>query len=437
MNKKIFSLCSIGLLVISCFPISAFSESITDSSSAPSIVEESQETMDSSEEATAETEESATEETEISSETQETTTETTTTSTDESQLGASPETRPSFEENETGASTERAPEIPEKAAKNDSSAFSDRTIIKTKDTEAFILSLGEQARTVAQEHDLFASIMLAQAILESGSGTSKLSQEPHYNLFGIKGEYEGQKVVFSTYEDSDEGYYKIEAAFRSYPSYEASFEDYAKLLKQGVLWNEHIYQNVWKSQAGTYQHAAKALTGTYATDRAYGDKLIRLIEAYELDRYDREKPEQLELEKEGTSTSAAISTELTLPPYNQVNYDSRNQYAAGNCTQYVYNRITQLGGSIDLDMGNGNQWDNTGRSRNYLVSATPKVGTAACFQRGVLFAHPVYGHVAFVERINPDGSVLLSEMNVLGIGIVSFRTLTAGEAAKLTYITPK
>ncbi|MFX3718731.1 glucosaminidase domain-containing protein, partial [Streptococcus suis] len=63
------------------------------------------------------------------------------------------------------------------------------TVSKTKKTEEFIQEIGESARKVAKDKNLYASVMIAQAILESGSGNSKLSQKPNYNLFGIKGDY--------------------------------------------------------------------------------------------------------------------------------------------------------------------------------------------------------------------------------------------------------
>ena len=59
-------------------------------------------------------------------------------------------------------------------------------------TDYFISQIGEPARQLGQDNDLYASVMIAQAILESGSGQSGLSGEPHYNLFGIKGHYDGQ-----------------------------------------------------------------------------------------------------------------------------------------------------------------------------------------------------------------------------------------------------
>lgn len=101
-------------------------------------------------------------------------------------------------------------------------------------TEAFISQIGESARQLGQENDLYASVMIAQAILESGSGQSGLSSYPHYNLFGIKGSYAGQSAVMQTWEDDGAGNaYTINDAFRSYPSYYESLQDYVAVLKQG------------------------------------------------------------------------------------------------------------------------------------------------------------------------------------------------------------
>ena len=47
--------------------------------------------------------------------------------------------------------------------------------------------------------------MIAQAILESGSGESQLAKEPYYNLFGVKGSFQGNSVSFSTQEADQRG----------------------------------------------------------------------------------------------------------------------------------------------------------------------------------------------------------------------------------------
>lgn len=75
--------------------------------------------------------------------------------------------------------------------------------------------------------------MIAQAILESGSGNSSLASEPNYNLFGIKGKYKDQGVTFQTLEQDNVGAsFQITSEFRKYPSYKESLEDYAKLIKK-------------------------------------------------------------------------------------------------------------------------------------------------------------------------------------------------------------
>lgn len=295
---------------------------------------------------------------------------------------------------------------------------------KDATTEEFIARIGEPARKIGQETNLFASVMIAQAILESGSGGSQLSQEPYNNLFGIKGEFEGQSVTLPTLEDDGSGnYYPTNAAFRVYPGPEESIRDYSKLFTDGVDWNPTIYKGAWKSEAGTYQKATQALTGVYATDTLYNQKLNGLIETYNLTQYDNEKGE--------------IVAGGDFEPYNNVNYDEDNRYAPLNCTQYAYNRITQLGGYVDLDMGNGADWGATGVAKGYEVSNTPKAGTAVSFAPGVLGADSTYGHVAFCEKVYEDGSILISEMNAVGLGVVSTRMISAEYAGMLTYITPK
>lgn len=149
-------------------------------------------------------------------------------------------------------------------------------------TQEFLNLAGERARQIAQERDLYASVMLAQAILESNSGRSTLSIGPHYNLFGIKGKYNGNSVKMKTWEDDGTGKaYYIDADFRVYPSWAASMYDYAALL------NSDFYARVRRSNAPTYQDATAALTGTYATDTAYGQKLNTIIEQYNLTAYDQ------------------------------------------------------------------------------------------------------------------------------------------------------
>lgn len=171
-----------------------------------------------------------------------------------------------------------------------SSSAGSVTYNANKDTQDFINEIGEVARKIGLENDLYASVMIAQAILESGSGSSELSSEPNYNLFGIKGEYNGQAVSYSTSEDDGKGnLYTIQSNFRKYPSYKESLEDYADLMKNGISGNSDFYKGVHKTNAETYKEATSYLTGKYATDIYYHEKLNGLIETYHLISFDKEK----------------------------------------------------------------------------------------------------------------------------------------------------
>lgn len=148
-------------------------------------------------------------------------------------------------------------------------------------TSEFIASIGESARQIAQENDLYASVMIAQAILESSNGQSALSQAPHYNYFGIKGSYNGNSVTMLTWEDDGFGNtYEIDEPFRSYGYISGSLYDYANLLRTST------YSGTWKSNTTSYTDAKAALTGLYATDTAYAYKLNSIIDIYGLTAYD-------------------------------------------------------------------------------------------------------------------------------------------------------
>ena len=170
------------------------------------------------------------------------------------------------------------------------------TTLGTTDTQVystnpFLNKIIPSATVIAAQNDLYASVMMAQAILESGWGRSALSMAPNYNLFGIKGNYEGESVNMRTLEDSGgQNYYPINAEFRKYPSYAESLQDYANLLVNGTSWNPTFYAGAWKSNAATYQDATAYLTGRYATDTAYSTKLNRIIAQYGLDQYDNYVP---------------------------------------------------------------------------------------------------------------------------------------------------
>lgn len=203
----------------------------------------------------------------------------------------------------------------------DSGTYTPKHYSLNATTEMFIAIIGEQARQLAQDNDLYASVMIAQAILESGSGNSKLAQAPNFNLFGIKGFYEGDSVVMRTTEyDSHGEPYTLLARFRAYDGYADSLADYADLLANGL---NGFYSGAWKSNAETPAEACDFLEGRYATSPTYSEKLQDLIATYDLERFD--KP--LKWEYVDTYEKQAVD-----PETGELMFDEENQPIMEECT---------------------------------------------------------------------------------------------------------
>lgn len=151
--------------------------------------------------------------------------------------------------------------------------------------KAFIKKIGPIAREVDKSYDLLPSITVAQACLESDYGQSALSQK-YNNLFGVKGTNPNTSAVLVTKEYENGKWINVKARFQIYDSYEASIRAHARLFQNGTTWNHKQYKHVLASK--NYKQQAKALvTDGYATDPNYSDKLINLIEQYNLAKYDK------------------------------------------------------------------------------------------------------------------------------------------------------
>ena len=146
----------------------------------------------------------------------------------------------------------------------------------------FISQIGEVAKIVADEYGIYASMMIAQAGLESGWGSSMLSQQAH-NLFGVKWSGKGNYVTMPTLEYYGGAYHTVNAPFAAYNTYYESLVGYATMIKTR-------FPKSTKSYSPTYQDAARNLRngiyGTYATDPYYASKLISVINTYGLYKYD-------------------------------------------------------------------------------------------------------------------------------------------------------
>jgi LysM repeat protein len=126
-------------------------------------------------------------------------------------------------------------------------------------------------------HGVPASITLAQGMLESGYGESKLAKSAN-NHFGIKcGNWTGKKV----YADDD----RPNECFRRYKSAFESFEDHSLFLS-----SKERYAFLFDLKTTDYKGWAHGLRKAgYATNNRYPDLLIKLIEQYELDQFDSKR----------------------------------------------------------------------------------------------------------------------------------------------------
>lgn len=145
--------------------------------------------------------------------------------------------------------------------------------------QIFIDEIASEAKQLQQETHLFASITIAQAILESDWGRSDLATEAN-NLFGIKGRHNNQSSVMPTDEYVDGERITIDDTFKKYETIQESMVDHMDFLKGAS------YQSIQTSK--NYREAAMALQdGGYATDPDYAAKLIALIEEFKLYAYDK------------------------------------------------------------------------------------------------------------------------------------------------------
>lgn len=141
--------------------------------------------------------------------------------------------------------------------------------------EDFFAEFAPLAQEVGKKYDLYPSVILAQAAVESNFGESELSK--HYNnYFGIK----GKGVVLPTVEMEGEEEKMVQDGFRTYGSVRESFYDYGKLIAKAPR-----YEAVRTAESAE-AYARALYPAGYSTNPHYGDILIRTMEAYNLKSYD-------------------------------------------------------------------------------------------------------------------------------------------------------
>lgn len=132
-------------------------------------------------------------------------------------------------------------------------------------------------------------------------------------------------------------------------------------------------------------------------------------------------------------TVGTLSPKLVMSDGYHVNIEAMGlhyarfpDYDTYQCTWWAAMRRNQIGKPVDAHMGNGAQWNDTAARLGYKVSNSPKPGDVMCFEGGVLGSDGYYGHVAVVEQVNSDGSILISQSGTGWMSVVT-QTISAAQ----------
>jgi flagellar protein FlgJ len=148
--------------------------------------------------------------------------------------------------------------------------------------EHFVRELWAAAEAAANEIGLPAEALLAQAALETGWGKHVMSGADggsSHNLFGIKADqrWQGSSVRQETLEFESGLAVRRRERFRSYESFEQSFQDYVDLVKGSPRYEEAVSKS---NEPESYFQALQ--DAGYATDPAYADKILRVMQGPEM-----------------------------------------------------------------------------------------------------------------------------------------------------------
>lgn len=151
--------------------------------------------------------------------------------------------------------------------------------IATDYRQEYLESVQSVAKTTAKKYDLFPSVIIAQSALESNWGNSGLTKD-YNNYFGIKANNKDKEANLLTSEFVNGKEIRVNQPFKEYDSMKESFKHYGELIGKAPR-----YERVRNSK--DYIEACYAIKDCgYATDPKYSEKLIYIIETYNLDELD-------------------------------------------------------------------------------------------------------------------------------------------------------
>lgn len=182
----------------------------------------------------------------------------------------------------------------------------------------------------------------------------------------------------------------------------------------------------------SYNHSSEYVSKVMGHYKAYKDN-VKWVKAGIKD------PNELGKSSGGSSSGGKTieGVDGKLPKPDKKKFDLQPTYPWGQCTWYVHQRRHQIGKDVPTTLGNGGDWGDNAKSQGFKVNDEPKVGAAASIKPGDFGAPAPYGHVNFVEKVKKDGSIVVSESNVKGEGVISYREFSKEDTKKMQFIHDK
>jgi len=154
--------------------------------------------------------------------------------------------------------------------------------------QQFVEKLWPMAKRAADKIGVQPEVILSQAALETGWGKhviNKANGESSFNLFNIKADsrWDGDKAAVGTVEYYNGVAIREQAQFRSYESYQQSFDDYINFLQ-----TQPRYQNALKQTDNPEKFVEELHKSGYATDPEYADKIKRIMNGSTLAQFSQQ-----------------------------------------------------------------------------------------------------------------------------------------------------
>lgn len=198
-----------------------------------------------------------------------------------------------------------------------------------------------------------------------------------------------------------------------------------KLEKDGA--NESIHKAIF-----SYNHSQEYVSDVEGHYNAY-KKNVKFVKA------GISNPDDLGKTKNtgGGDSPSGFNFGGKLPKPDDSKFTLQPTYPWGQCTWYVHQRRHQIGKDVPTTLGNGGDWGDNAKAQGFKVGSEPKVGAGASVKPGNFGAPPPYGHIMFVEKVKSDGGIVVSESNVKGKGVISYREFSKDDTKRMQFIYDK